>query len=199
MHWLLKICRSCLPMAQETRVQSQVESYQRLKKWYLILPCLTLSIIRYISRVKWSNPRKGVAPSPTPRYSSYWKGSFWVALDYGCQQLRMDCKSKNNPDKFCYICSNELLPTHQAKITDFMKKAYHNYFGVKLGDQDKPFTPHICCITCVKNLRDWRRYKWKSMAFAIPMVRREGKDHIVEWYFCIINLKGINCKNKRHV
>ena len=28
-----------LPMAWETRVQSQVESYQRLKKWYLMLPC----------------------------------------------------------------------------------------------------------------------------------------------------------------
>ena len=31
-------------------------------KWYLIPPCLTLSIIRYGSRVKWSNPGKGVAP-----------------------------------------------------------------------------------------------------------------------------------------
>ena len=29
-------------------------------------PCLALSIIRYGSRVKWSNPGKGVAPSPTP-------------------------------------------------------------------------------------------------------------------------------------
>ena len=28
-------------------------------------PCLTLSIIRYGSRVKWSNPGKGVATSPT--------------------------------------------------------------------------------------------------------------------------------------
>ena len=27
-------------------LQSQVDSYQRLKKWYLMLPCLTLSIIR---------------------------------------------------------------------------------------------------------------------------------------------------------
>ena len=53
-------------MARETWVQSQVESYQRLKKWYLMPPCLTLSIIRYGSRVKWSNPGKGVAPSPTP-------------------------------------------------------------------------------------------------------------------------------------
>ena len=35
------------------------------KKWYLMLPCLTPSTIRYVSRVKWSNHGKGVAPSPT--------------------------------------------------------------------------------------------------------------------------------------
>ena len=28
-----------LPMVRETKVQSQVESYQKLKKWYLMLPC----------------------------------------------------------------------------------------------------------------------------------------------------------------
>ena len=33
--------------------------------------CLTLSIMRYVSRVKWSNPGKVVAPFPTPRCSSY--------------------------------------------------------------------------------------------------------------------------------
>ena len=44
-----------------------VESYQRFPKWYLMLPGLTLSIIKYGSRIKWSNPGKGVAPSPTPR------------------------------------------------------------------------------------------------------------------------------------
>ena len=32
-------------MVQETGVQFQVESYQRLKKWYLMSPWLTLSII----------------------------------------------------------------------------------------------------------------------------------------------------------
>ena len=72
-------------MARETWVQSQVESYQRLKKWYLMPPCLTLSIIRYGSRVKWSNPGKGVAPFPTPWCSSYRKGSLRVTLDYGRQ------------------------------------------------------------------------------------------------------------------
>ena len=71
-------------MVRETRVQSQVKSYQRLKKWYLIPPCLTLSNIRYVLS-KWSNPGKGVAPSPTPWCSSYQKGSLLVALDYGRQ------------------------------------------------------------------------------------------------------------------
>ena len=65
--------------------QSQVASYQRLSKWYLISPCLTLNNIRYVSRVKWSNSGKGVAPSPTHRCISYWKGSLLVVLDYGRQ------------------------------------------------------------------------------------------------------------------
>ena len=44
----------------------------KLRIWYLLPHCLTLSIIRYGSRVKWSNPGKGVVPSRTPRCSSYW-------------------------------------------------------------------------------------------------------------------------------
>ena len=75
-------------MAQKTGVKSLVESYQRLKKWSLMPPCLTFSIIKYISRVKWSNPGKGVVPSPIPRCSSYWKGSFQITLDYHCQLLQ---------------------------------------------------------------------------------------------------------------
>ena len=55
------------------------------KKGYLIPPYLTLSVIRYISRVKWFNPGKGVAPSPTPRCSSYWKESLRVGLNYSHQ------------------------------------------------------------------------------------------------------------------
>ena len=68
----------CSPMAQETWVQSQVKSYQRLKKWYLMPPCLTLSIIRQGSRVKWSNLREGVVPFPTPRVVAIEQGAFWL-------------------------------------------------------------------------------------------------------------------------
>ena len=46
---------------------------------------LTLSTIRYGSRVKWSNPKKGAAPSSTSRCSSYRKGSLQITLDYSRQ------------------------------------------------------------------------------------------------------------------
>ena len=75
LHWL-----ECSPKARETGVQSQVESYQRLKKWYLIPPRLTLSIIRYRSRVKWSNPGKGGVSFPT-----HWCSSLLVTHDYSRQ------------------------------------------------------------------------------------------------------------------
>ena len=51
----------CSPMAWETGVKSLVESYQRLKKKKKkkkkkkVLDTSLLSIIRYVSRVKWNN------------------------------------------------------------------------------------------------------------------------------------------------
>ena len=70
----------CSLMVRGTSVQLQAMSYQKLEKWYLIPPCLTLSVIRYGSRLKWSNQGKGVVPSPTLRCCSYWKGNLRVTL-----------------------------------------------------------------------------------------------------------------------
>lgn len=111
----------------------------------------------------------------------------------------MDLKCRNHHDRFCYICRHVVLPDRRARITDFVKKSYHAYFRVKLGDQDKPFAPHICCKTCVQNLRDWRNKTRKSMPSGVPMVWWEGKDHITDCYFCMTKLQGINHKNKHHV
>ena len=81
----LKQKENTILMVREIWAQFQVASYERFLKWYLIAPCLTLNNIRYVSRVKWRNPGKGVAPSPTSRCRSYWKGSLLVSFDYGCQ------------------------------------------------------------------------------------------------------------------
>ena len=58
----------------------------------------------------------------------------------------------NNPDKFCYIYDKLTLLKKESNITPFIKKTYKNYLGMHLGDQDKPFAPHICCKTCNVNL-----------------------------------------------
>ena len=104
-------------------VQSQVGSYQRLEKWYLIPTCLALSIIRHVSRIKWSNPGKVVAPSPTPRCSSYWKGSLPVARDYG-RQLYFTRPYKIMEEE-CDQCSLVVTVTSQAIVRIGSKEIPH--------------------------------------------------------------------------
>lgn len=106
---------------------------------------------------------------------------------------------KNHPDRFCYICGHVVFLDAQVKITPLVKKTYEEYFGVRLRHQDKPFAPHMCCRTCVKNLLDWRNKKREKMAFGKPMVWREMKDHSGDCYFCLTDLKGINRRNKHNV
>ena len=98
-------------MAWKTWFQSQVESYQRLKKWYLMPPCLTVSTIRCGSRVKWSNPGKGVAPSPTPLCSSYRKGSLRVTLDYSRQLYLLIIICYQAQWHFTLTASSFLIPS----------------------------------------------------------------------------------------
>ena len=112
-------------MAWETRVQSQLELYQRLKNVYLITSCLTLIIIRYGSSVKWSNPREGVAPTLTRRCSSYWKGKLrdanftlyiyiyiYIYIYYGL--VGFNVLDPNNSRQNSYLC----LTWHFKSATD---------------------------------------------------------------------------------
>ena len=57
-----------------------------------------------------------------------------------CSRRRSCC---NDPDSFCYICGEYILKEYKRSITDFVRKVYRAYFGVKLGDQDKPWAPHV--------------------------------------------------------
>ena len=91
----------------------------------------------------------------------------------------------NNPDTFCYICGIYVISTRCRQISEFVLKAYFAYFGMKLGDQDKSFAPHIVCHTCVVQLRKWSEGKMKCLNFAIPMVWHEQKNHVDDCYFCM--------------
>lgn len=105
-------------------------------------------------------------------------------------------KCKNSPDIFCYVCGDLTTSKQQRNITEFIKKAYHAYFGYKLGDQDKPWAPHKVCLQCVEVLRKWTKGTRSSLPFGIPMVWREQKNHIDDCYFCSCDVKGFNSKNK---
>ena len=102
----------------------------------------------------------------------------------------MNRRCKNHPDRFCCICGQVILASRLSPITHFVRKSYHAYFGIKLGDQDKSFAPHVCCLTCVQNLRRWWNKKLESLPFGVPMVWREGMDHSTDCYFCMTVLKG---------
>ncbi|KRY52804.1 hypothetical protein T03_6142 [Trichinella britovi] len=52
-------------------------------------------------------------------------------------------KYLSSPDSFYHICGSFLVKNKRQKITDFVKKAYFAYFGIKLGYQDKSWAPHI--------------------------------------------------------
>ena len=114
-------------MGWGTGVQSQVESYQRLKKMILDTALLNTQLCKVVSRVKWSNPRKGVASSPSTRYSSYWKGTFDNKGNEGVQFDMCRCS-----------CRNRTLGT---KIT-------RNARGTK-NKQNRRCSQRKCLVSCM--------------------------------------------------
>ena len=106
-----------------------------------------------------------------------------------CSRRRSCC---NDPDSFCYICGVYILKERKRSITNFVHKVYRAYFGVKLGDQDKPWAPHVVCKSCVEHLRMWTKGKTKSFRFGVPTAWREQKNHFDDCYFCVVDLKGFN-------
>ena len=75
---------------------------------------------------------------------------------------------------------------------------YYAYFGRAVGDQEKDWAPHFCCIDCSNKLNKWFA-KNVSLGFAVPMVWRDQKDHTTDCYFCITKIEGYNQKTKKSI
>ena len=84
---------------------------------------------------------------------------------------------------------------NRNQVTSFIKHAYHSYFGIKLGDQDKAWVPHMVSKSCTEYLCQWTKGKKSCLKFGIPMVWREPTNHVTDCYFCTIDVTGINRKN----
>ena len=99
---------------------------------------------------------------------------------------------------FYYICGRFTTPKERRKSTDFIQKAYHAYFGVKLGDQDKPLSPHRVCASCVSILSLWTKGK-KHFTFGVPLVWREPKNNSDDCYFCSVNVSRPTSKTRSSI
>ncbi|GFV38225.1 uncharacterized protein TNCV_4792111 [Trichonephila clavipes] len=101
-----------------------------------------------------------------------------------------------NPNCFCSICGEYVFAKYRKPISDFVKTAYHQYFKIKLCNQDKTWVPHIVCQKCVVCLRLCSSGKRDAVMFETPMIWREPQNHHDDCYFCVVKINGINPGNR---
>ena len=62
---------------------------------------------------------------------------------------------KHPADAFCYVCGQFIktrAKKYSVEASAKMCEAYKAYFGMPVGDQDKPWAPHFTCEHCKKTL-----------------------------------------------
>ncbi|XP_058873513.1 uncharacterized protein LOC131724780 [Acipenser ruthenus] len=97
---------------------------------------------------------------------------------------------KHPADAFCYVCGQFIktrAKKYSVEASAKMCEAYKAYFGMPVGDQDKPWAPHFTCEHCKKTLEGWYRGEKRAMKFAIPRIWREPTDHSSNCYFCMVD------------
>ena len=96
--------------------------------------------------------------------------------------------SRNKTDVVCYICGEYTIVSNRNIVTKFIKRAYHTYFSMRLGDQDKAWALHMLYMTCTEYLCRWTNGMKSCLKFGIPMVWREPANHGTDCYVCVINV-----------
>jgi len=99
---------------------------------------------------------------------------------------------------FCYICGEVTLKSRRRSFTPLINKCYEHYFCCKVGDQDKSWAPHFCCVTCARLPAAWANVS-HCMPSAIPMLWREPTHHNSVDYFCLTSVTGVTAKSKHTV
>ena len=98
---------------------------------------------------------------------------------------------KNPTDIFCYVCGFYVggkQISYKIQRSTKYSLAYHLYFGMPIGDQDKSWAPHIICGNCRSLLENWLRGGQRCMPFGIPRIWREPQNHYDDCYFCKIDV-----------
>ena len=58
---------------------------------------------------------------------------------------------------------------------------------------------HTCYKLCYNGLTAWFNGKKAAFDFAVPMVRREPRNHADDCYFCLTNITGFNASSRKKI
>ena len=105
----------------------------------------------------------------------------------------------NKANSFCYVFGDFTTVAQRRTITSLLRTAYFHYFDSKIGDQDKSWTPHICCKPCYYGITAWFNGKKAAFNFAVPMVWRELRNHADDCYFCLTNITGFKTSSRKKI
>ena len=108
-------------------------------------------------------------------------------------------KCKNDSDLFFYICGEMTASKYRRKITDRIQKLCVAFFGCAIGDQDKNWAPHVCCLNCSNRSNQWFTGGKPTLSFVVPMVWKEQKDHVTNCYFCLTDLQRFRLKTRKKI
>lgn len=102
-------------------------------------------------------------------------------------------------DNFCYICGNYMFDSRKKNITEEIKQLYYEYFKLRLGDQDKPWAPHVVCSTCDTSLKGRKTSGGLvQLEFSTPTYWMEMTDHS-QCYFCQTKTVGYSKKTVKNM
>ena len=97
------------------------------------------------------------------------------------------------------MCGHFTTIAQRRTITSLLRTAYFHYFECKIGDQDKSWTPHICCKPCYNGLTALFNGKKAAFNFAVPMVWRQPWNYADDCYFCLTNITGFNASSRKKI
>lgn len=60
----------------------------------------------------------------------------------------------------------------------------------KVRDQDKNWTPHFCCMACIKRLTEWAKGS-RHINFVIHVVWHGSQDHLSGIIYCVLKIVAL--------
>lgn len=99
--------------------------------------------------------------------------NFFLGIEEKCKirEIKMPWKCINLVNYFCYICGKITLSPQTPDA--YWNVCPSTSFWMNVGDQDKPWAPHICRDSYSVILQKWLKNKKLLVAFVVSMIWRD--------------------------